>query len=246
MSRPFLLVRRFFPRFIAASAGVLIAACTGAPPREEGPPPPVIFVHGNGDSAALWLTTVWRFESNGWPRERLFALDAAYPLARADDAKPQEGRTSTAEHMALLAAEVERVRKLTGAQKVVLVGNSRRGNAIRNYIRNGAGAPPRAAGAHRHGRGAGAAAERQDHRLPRQRPDQPAARGCGAGNLRGLAADRRATRPACARQGRRRGRAVGAVQREARRALRVRDPRRRLRDHAYLPLAVPALFRAAA
>ncbi len=139
MSRPFLLSRRFFLRFIAASAGVLIAACTGAPPREEGPPPPVIFVHGNGDSAALWLTTVWRFESNGWPRERLFALDAAYPLARADDAKPQEGRTGSAEHMAQLAAEVERVRKLTGAPRVALVGNSRGGYAIRNYIRNGGG-----------------------------------------------------------------------------------------------------------
>jgi hypothetical protein len=32
------------------------------------------------------------------------------------------------------------VRKLTGAEKVVLVGNSRGGNAIRDYIRNGGGA----------------------------------------------------------------------------------------------------------
>jgi pimeloyl-ACP methyl ester carboxylesterase len=138
--RRFFQHRRFFRRFIAASACVLIAACTGAPKQEDTPPPPVIFVHGNGDSAALWLTTLWRFESNGWPRERLFALDAAYPLARADDAKPQEGRTGSAEHMAQLAAEVERVRKLTGAPRVALVGNSRGGYAIRNYIRNGGGA----------------------------------------------------------------------------------------------------------
>jgi hypothetical protein len=119
-------------------AAALMAACASLGPRE--PPPPVIFVHGNGDTAGLWITTLWRFESNGWPRERLFALDAPYPLARADDAKPQEGRTGSAEHMALVAAEVERVRKLSGAQKVVLVGNSRGGNAIRNYIRNGGGA----------------------------------------------------------------------------------------------------------
>jgi pimeloyl-ACP methyl ester carboxylesterase len=120
-------------------AAACLAACTSPAPR-EAPAPPVIFVHGNGDTAGLWITTIWRFESNGWPRERLFALDAPYPLARADDAKPQEGRTGSAEHMALVAAEVERVRKLTGAQKVVLVGNSRGGNAIRNYIRNGGGA----------------------------------------------------------------------------------------------------------
>jgi len=42
--------------------------------------------------------------------------------------------------MAQVAAEVERVRKLTGADKVALVGNSRGANVVRNYIRNGGGA----------------------------------------------------------------------------------------------------------
>jgi pimeloyl-ACP methyl ester carboxylesterase len=117
---------------------VLLAGCAGDAPRNSSSP--ILFVHGNGDTAALWYPTVWRFESNGWPRERLFALDLPYPLARSDDGKPQEGRTSAAQSMQQLAAEVERVRKLTGADKVVLVGNSRGGNAIRNYIRNGGGA----------------------------------------------------------------------------------------------------------
>lgn len=116
----------------------LLAACATPGPQE--PYPPIVFVHGNGDTAALWHATIWRFESNGWPRDRLIAFDAPNPLARADDSKPQEGRTGTAEHMQLLAAEVERVRKLTGADKVALVGNSRGGNVIRNYIRNGGGA----------------------------------------------------------------------------------------------------------
>jgi pimeloyl-ACP methyl ester carboxylesterase len=126
-------------QFLGCLAAALLAACAGPATREQAFPP-VVFVHGNGDTAALWTTTVWRFESNGWPRERLFALDAPFPLARSEDAKPQEGRTGTAEHMAQLAAEVERVRKLTGAGRVVLVGNSRGGNAIRNYVRNGGGA----------------------------------------------------------------------------------------------------------
>lgn len=115
-----------------------VAAC--ATPSVKESHPPLVFVHGNGDTAALWHATIWRFESNGWPRERLFALDAPYPLARTDDSKPQEGRTGTAEHMQILADEVDRVRKLTGAEKVVLIGNSRGGNVIRNYIRNGGGA----------------------------------------------------------------------------------------------------------
>lgn len=116
----------------------LLAACAALAPGERAHPP-ILFVHGNGDTAALWHASVWRFESNGWPRDRLFALDLPYPLARAEDHKPQEGRTSTTEHMQQLATEVERVRKLTGADKVVLIGSSRGGNAIRNYIRNGGG-----------------------------------------------------------------------------------------------------------
>jgi triacylglycerol lipase len=102
--------------------------------------PPIVFVHGNGDSAALWQTTIWRFESNGWPRERLHAINLPYPLARDDDSKPQAGRTSTTEHMAYLKAEVGKVLQSTGAKQVVLMANSRGGNAVRNYIQNGGGA----------------------------------------------------------------------------------------------------------
>ena len=101
--------------------------------------PPIVFVHGNGDSAALWQTTLWRFESNGWPRERLFALHQPYPLARDDDSREQPGRNSSAAHMAFLKAEVEKVLAQTGATQVVLMGNSRGGYAIRNYIQNGGG-----------------------------------------------------------------------------------------------------------
>jgi len=123
----------------AAAASLALAGCaTRSPSLAEAPP--IVFVHGNGDTAALWQTTVWRFESNGWPRERLHAIDLPYPLSRDDDAKPQPGRTSAAEHMAYLQAEVDKVRKATGASKVVLVGNSRGGNAIRNYVYNGGGA----------------------------------------------------------------------------------------------------------
>jgi len=127
-------------RFLRACLllALLLGGCAGSGPRDAYPP--VVFVHGNGDTAALWYPTVWRFESNGWPRDRLFAVDLPYPLARAEDQKPQEGRSSAAENMRNLAAEIARVRERTGAQKVVLVGNSRGANAIRDYVRNGGGA----------------------------------------------------------------------------------------------------------
>ena len=121
-----------------AAAAVFAAGCASTPSLQDTAPP-IVFVHGNGDSAALWQTTIWRFESNGWPRDRLYAIDAPYPLSRDDDSKAQPGRTSTAQHMAYLKAEVEKVLQATGAGKVVLMGNSRGGNAIRNYIHNGGG-----------------------------------------------------------------------------------------------------------
>jgi triacylglycerol lipase len=131
-------------RSIARRAGLLLAAallasCAQSPlPATAAPAlPPIVFVHGNGDSAALWHTTVWRFESNGWPRERLFAIDMPYPQSRDADDVPQPGRSSSTEHREFLAAEVARVLAATGAPQVVLVGNSRGGFAIRSFIMNG-------------------------------------------------------------------------------------------------------------
>ncbi|MFN4349790.1 MAG: alpha/beta fold hydrolase [Hylemonella sp.] len=133
-----MLIRRHLLGLLAGLT--LLGGCATAPSPTLSEAPPIVFVHGNGDSAALWLTTLWRFESNGWPRERLHAIELPYPLARDDDSKAQPGRSSTAEHMAYLKAEVEKVLRATGAQQVVLFGNSRGGNAIRHYIQNGGGA----------------------------------------------------------------------------------------------------------
>lgn len=114
------------------------AAAVAAPARAQPVPglPPIVFVHGNGDSASIWQTVLWRFESNGWPRERLHAVDTPLPLARDDDTKEQAGRSSAAQHAAFLKSEVEAVLVATGARQVVLVGNSRGCNAIRDYVQN--------------------------------------------------------------------------------------------------------------
>ena len=124
-----------------AAAQLALAGCTSiialpASRDSSQATPPIVFVHGNGDSAAVWQTTLWRFESNGWPASALHAIDMPYPLARDVDAQAQGGRTSTAEAAEFLKREVDKVLESTGASKVVLVGNSRGGNAIRNYIAN--------------------------------------------------------------------------------------------------------------
>lgn len=121
------------------AAAALLAACAAPAPKPPAPPP-VVFVHGNGDSAALWTTTIWRFESNGWPRDRLLAIDLPYPLARDEDNVAQAGRSSTTEQAQFLAAQVDQLLARTGATQVVLVGNSRGGNTIRNYVQNHGGA----------------------------------------------------------------------------------------------------------
>jgi triacylglycerol lipase len=129
----------FTRRALLALAVSLVAACAQLPAADA--PTPIVFVHGNGDSASHWQATIWRFESNGWPRDRLYAIDMPLPTARDDDGKAQPGRSSSSEHAQFLKSEVEKVLKATGAKQIVLFGNSRGGNAIRNYVYNEGGAP---------------------------------------------------------------------------------------------------------
>jgi triacylglycerol esterase/lipase EstA (alpha/beta hydrolase family) len=104
------------------------------------PAPPVVFVHGNGDSGALWINNIWRFESNGYKRSHLFAIDFSYPSARSDDSKALPFRSSTGEAMKELSAFVAQVKKDTRRRKVALIASSRGGNTVRNYLKNGGGA----------------------------------------------------------------------------------------------------------
>ena len=101
---------------------------------------PIVFVHGNGDHAGLWDTTIWRFESNGYPADRLFAVDLPNPLSSSTIRAAEVNRSTPEDQTAALAAYVTRVLLQTGAPKVVLVGSSRGGMTIRNYVRFGGGA----------------------------------------------------------------------------------------------------------
>jgi hypothetical protein len=111
-----------------------------APAGAAAEVPPILFVHGNGDHAALWLTSLWRMESNGVPRDRMFAINFTDPLARTNDKVEQPGRSSTEDQRRELSEAIKELKSRTGASRVALVGNSRGGNSIRNVIRNGDGA----------------------------------------------------------------------------------------------------------
>src|SRR3954469_22321352 len=122
----------------ANSFGFGAAAQTSAAPA--GDIPPILFVHGNGDHAALWMTTLWRMESNGISRDRMFAINFIDPLARTDDTVARANRSSTGDQRRELGDAIKELKRRTGASRVALVGNSRGGNSIRSYIKNGGAA----------------------------------------------------------------------------------------------------------
>jgi pimeloyl-ACP methyl ester carboxylesterase len=129
---------------LLAAAALWPATALGQPSQKRQassePAPPVVFVHGSGDSGALWINNIWRFESNGTKRNHLFAIDFSYPSALADDSKVQPFRSSTADAMKELQAVVAQVKRETRRRKVALVASSRGGNTVRNYLKNGGGA----------------------------------------------------------------------------------------------------------
>ena len=119
---------------------VLACLCWLAAPVLWAGELPILFVHGNGDSAALWETTLWRFESNGYDPALLATIDFTHPTARDEDHVAQINRSSTSDELAELTAAIDRILADTHQDKLVLVGSSRGGYAIRNYIRHGGAA----------------------------------------------------------------------------------------------------------
>lgn len=116
--------------FLASSAAMPFAP----PAFGQSGAAPIVFVHGNGDHAALWMTTLWRFETNGWPGDRLNAINFTDPLSRPDDAVPMAGRSGADDQLRELAGAVDATLARTGASRVALVASSRGGNAVRNFV----------------------------------------------------------------------------------------------------------------
>ncbi|MEH2473296.1 hypothetical protein V1281_005518 [Nitrobacteraceae bacterium AZCC 2161] len=116
------------------------AAAQSTPAASTSPDiPPMLFVHGNGDHAALWMTQLWRMESNGIARDRMMAINFTDPLAPTDDAVEQPNRSSTTQQRRELGDAIAELKRRTGAPRVALVANSRGGNPVRSFIKMGGG-----------------------------------------------------------------------------------------------------------
>jgi triacylglycerol lipase len=98
---------------------------------------PIVFVHGNGDDASKWIGIIWLFESNDYPADKLFSVRFSHPNARTNDTVEEVNRSSTTDATAELSAFVTRVLIETHSSKVVLIGSSRGGMTIRNYLLHG-------------------------------------------------------------------------------------------------------------
>jgi pimeloyl-ACP methyl ester carboxylesterase len=126
---------------MVAAADEAATAAQGQQAGFAGSQPPILFVHGSGGSAENQYTLFWRFESNGYDRKRLFAVNFTNPLPARGDGKYHPGRSTWADQLIELAAKVDEVRRVMGAEKIVLVGQSRSVNIVRSYIKNPSAAP---------------------------------------------------------------------------------------------------------
>src|SRR5271165_2968725 len=121
-------------RMLQGTAALAFAALDRPAFAQDQTAVPIVFVHGDSDAAAIWQTTIWRFESNGYPRDRLFAISFTDPQARDDDTKPQADRSSTEDQIRELTAFIDGVKMKTGAPKVAIVALSRGGYSTREYV----------------------------------------------------------------------------------------------------------------
>src|SRR5258708_35655135 len=75
--------------------GFSAAAQTSAALSKTTEIPPILFAHGNGEQAPLWMTTLRRRESNGGLLDRRLAINFTHPLGRAGGTKPEPNKSST-------------------------------------------------------------------------------------------------------------------------------------------------------
>src|SRR5664279_3073302 len=117
LSRRTLLIGVGALPLVAGNFGFAAFAQTAPAAPDKTEVPPVLFVHGNGDQAALWLTTIWRMESNGVPRERMAAINFTDPLARTDDTVAQPNRSSTEDQLRELTEAIKELKRRSGAPR---------------------------------------------------------------------------------------------------------------------------------
>lgn len=131
------IARRLAVVLLMGTAG--LSAYPSSQPTAVIDPLPIVFVHGNGDDASKWIGVIWLFESNGYPSNRLFSIRFPLPAAHTDDTREEPFRSSTIDSASELSAFVTRVLLQTHSKQVALIGSSRGGLTIRNYILNGGG-----------------------------------------------------------------------------------------------------------
>jgi pimeloyl-ACP methyl ester carboxylesterase len=132
-------------RLLQGSAAIAFARLWQAAFAQEQSAVPIVFVHGDSDLAATWETQIWRFESNGYPRDRLFAISFTDPQARDDDTVAQANPSSTEDQLRELTAFIDDVKVRASAPKVAIVALSRGGYATREYVAANPGSVSRAA-----------------------------------------------------------------------------------------------------
>jgi pimeloyl-ACP methyl ester carboxylesterase len=132
-------------RLLQGSAALGVVGLARSAFAQEHPPVPIVFVHGDSDLAATWEMQIWRFESNGYPRDRLFAISFTDPQARDDDTVAQANRSSTEDQLRELTAFIDGVKAKTGAPRVAIVALSRGGYATREYAAANPGSVEKAA-----------------------------------------------------------------------------------------------------
>jgi triacylglycerol lipase len=119
--------RRAARRLAAATGAVALVATaalgTGAPAAgaSDGPDP-ILFVHGFGGDGSRWATMIDRFESDGWPADRLFTMS-------------YDSSKSNAEIALDVRDAVDDVRAATGAAEVDIVAMSMGGLNTRHYMK---------------------------------------------------------------------------------------------------------------
>ena len=121
--------KRIRTHLVFGMAALLVLGLAGTSTAAEYEKVPILMVHGMGANSSTWYSMKLYLKSNGYDDKLLYTIDMTDNFTLCSDS-----------HLTQISAKVEEIVSKSGFQRIDVIGHSRGGLNLYDYMRHGNGA----------------------------------------------------------------------------------------------------------